>query len=155
GYEYDPEKAKELLAEAGYPDGFEMELWAMPVPRPYMPDGAKVAEVIQKNLADIGVTAEIVSYEWATYLEKASKGEADASLRGGTGGNEDADNFIYALLEGDNIGSNTYTYNDNAELHEIRIQTQPEVDEDTRNEVYATAREIAHGDAPWVPLAHS
>ncbi len=49
GYEYNPEKAKELLAEAGY-DGAEIELWAMPVPRPYMPDGVKVAEVIQKNL---------------------------------------------------------------------------------------------------------
>ncbi|MCM3089207.1 ABC transporter substrate-binding protein [Bhargavaea ginsengi] len=155
GYEYDPEKAKELLAEAGYPDGFEMELWAMPVPRPYMPDGAKVAEVIQKNLADIGVTAEIVSYEWATYLEKASKGEADAFLLGWTGDNGDADNFIYALLDGDNIGSNNYTYYDNAELHEILIQAQTEVDEDTRNELYAKAQEIIHEDAPWVPLAHS
>ncbi|SEJ68361.1 peptide/nickel transport system substrate-binding protein [Bhargavaea ginsengi] len=155
GYEYDPEKAKELLAEAGYPDGFEMELWAMPVPRPYMPDGAKVAEVIQKNLADIGVIAEIVSYEWATYLEKASKGEADAFLLGWTGDNGDADNFIYALLDGDNIGSNNYTYYDNAELHEILIQAQTEVDEDTRNELYAKAQEIIHDDAPWVPLAHS
>lgn len=49
-YEYDPEKAKELLAEAGLEDGFEMELWAMPVPRPYMPDGQKVAEAIQSDL---------------------------------------------------------------------------------------------------------
>lgn len=155
GYEYDPEKAKELLAEAGYPDGFEMELWAMPVPRPYMPDGAKVAEVIQKNLADIGVTAEIVSYEWATYLEKASKGEADAFLLGWTGDNGDADNFIYALLDGDNIGSNNYTYYDNDELHDILIEAQTEVDEDKRNELYAKAQEIIHEDAPWVPLAHS
>ena len=42
-------RRKSYLAKAGYPDGFEMELWAMPVPRPYMPDGAKVAEVIQKQ----------------------------------------------------------------------------------------------------------
>lgn len=155
GYEYDPEKAKELLAEAGYPDGFEMELWAMPVPRPYMPDGAKVAEVIQKNLADIGVTAEIVSYEWATYLEKASKGEADAFLLGWTGDNGDADNFIYALLDQDNIGSNNYTYYENGELHDILIEAQTEVDEDKRNALYAEAQEIIHEDAPWVPLAHS
>ncbi|SIT93197.1 ABC transporter substrate-binding protein [Edaphobacillus lindanitolerans] len=155
GYDFDPEKAKELLAEAGYPDGFEMDLWAMPVPRPYMPDGQKVAEVIQKNLADIGVKANIVSYEWATYLEKASKGEADAFLLGWTGDNGDADNFIYALLDRESIGSNNYTYYDNAELHDILIEAQTEVDEDKRNELYAKAQEIVHEDAPWVPLAHS
>ena len=69
GYTYDPEKAKALLAEAGY-DGKEIELWAMPVPRPYMPDGQKVAEAIQKNLEDVGIKSKIVSFEWATYLEK-------------------------------------------------------------------------------------
>lgn len=155
GYEYNPEKAKELLAEAGLADGFEMELWAMPVPRPYMPDGKKVAEAIQKNLEDVGIKAKIVSYEWATYLEKASKGEADAFLLGWTGDNGDADNFIYVLLDGDNIGSNNYTYYDNQDLHKILIEAQTEVDENKRNELYKQAQEIIHEDAPWVPLAHS
>ncbi|MBZ5202799.1 ABC transporter substrate-binding protein [Planomicrobium chinense] len=154
-YDYNPEKAKELLAEAGLPDGFEMELYAMPVPRPYMPDGQKVAEAIQKNLADVGVTANIVSFEWATYLEKAANGEADAFLLGWTGDNGDADNFLYVLLDQDNIGSNNYTYYENQELHDILIEAQTEVDEDKRNELYGKAQEIIHEDAPWVPLAHS
>ena len=106
-YPHDPEKAKALLAEAGY-DGKEIELWAMPVPRPYMPDGAKVAEVIQKNLEDVGIPSKIVTFEWATYLEKAKNGEADAFMLGWTGDNGDADNFIYTLLDKDNIGSNNY-----------------------------------------------
>ena len=151
GYEYNPEKAKELLAKAGYPDGFEMELWAMPVPRPYMPDGAKVAEVIQSNLADIGVKAKIVSYEWPTYLDKASKGEADAFMLGWTGDNGDADNFLYVLLDEDNIGSNNYTYFKNAEMHDLFIEAQTEVDEDKRIELYKKAQEIIHEEAPWVP----
>nr|WP_243370936.1 ABC transporter substrate-binding protein [Tetzosporium hominis] len=155
GYDYNPEKAKELLAEAGLADGFEMELWAMPVPRPYMPDGMKVAEVMQKNLADVGITAEIVSFEWATYLEKARNGEADAFMLGWTGDNGDADNFLYVLLDGDNIGSNNYTYYDNEDLHELLIAAQSEVDEAKRNELYMQAQEIIHEDAPWVPLAHS
>lgn len=155
GYEYDPEKAKELLAEAGLEDGFTMELWAMPVPRPYMPDGQKVAEAIQSNLADVGITAEIVSFEWATYLEKAAAGEADAFLLGWTGDNGDADNFLYVLLDQDNIGSNNYTYYENQELHDLLIEAQTEVDEDARNELYMQAQEIIHEDAPWVPLAHS
>lgn len=155
GYEYDPEKAKQLLAEAGFADGFEMELWAMPVPRPYMPDGAKVAEAIQKNLADVGITANIVSYEWATYLEKAENGEADAFLLGWTGDNGDADNFIYVLLDEDNIGSNNYSYYSNDETHKLLIEAQTEVDEEKRNELYKQAQEIIFEDAPWVPLAHS
>ena len=155
GYEYDPEKAKELLAEAGLEDGFEMELYAMPVPRPYMPDGQKVAEAIQSNLADVGITANIVSFEWATYLEKAANGEADAFLLGWTGDNGDADNFLYVLLDQDNIGSNNYTYYENQELHDIFIEAQTEVDETARNEMYMEAQEIIHEDAPWVPLAHS
>lgn len=155
GYDYDPEKAKALLEEAGYGDGFEMELWAMPVPRPYMPDGEKVAEVIQKNLADIGVTAKIVSHEWATYLDLASKGDADAFMLGWTGDNGDADNFIYALLDEDNIGSNNYTYFKNDAMHDLLIEAQTEVDEDKRIELYKQAQEIIHDEAPWVPLAHS
>jgi peptide/nickel transport system substrate-binding protein len=155
GYEFDPEKAKELLAEAGLEDGFEMELWAMPVPRPYMPDGQKVAEAIQSNLADVGIKAEIVSYEWATYLEKAKNGEADAFLLGWTGDNGDADNFLYVLLDEDNIGSNNYSYYSNDKVHDLLIEAQTEVDEEKRKELYKEAQAIIHEDAPWVPLAHS
>ncbi|WP_338653578.1 ABC transporter substrate-binding protein [Sporosarcina psychrophila] len=155
GYEYNPEKAKELLKSVGLEDGFEMDLWAMPVPRPYMPDGKKVAEVIQKNLADIGITAKIVSHEWATYLDLAEKGDADAFMLGWTGDNGDADNFLYALLDEDNIGSNNYTYYKNAKLHDLLIAAQTEIDEEKRNELYKEAQVIIHDDAPWVPLAHS
>ncbi|MEC1179625.1 ABC transporter substrate-binding protein [Metasolibacillus meyeri] len=154
GYPYDPEKAKALLAEAGY-DGTPIELWAMPVPRPYMPDGAKVAEVIQKNLEDIGMPAKIVTYEWATYLDKAKNGEADAFMLGWTGDNGDADNFIYTLLDEDNIGSNNYSYFQNAEMHKLLIQAQSETDENVRIDLYKQAQEIIHEEAPWVPLAHS
>ncbi len=153
-YPYDPEKAKELLAEAGY-DGKEIELWAMPVARPYMPDAAKVAEVIKKNLEDVGIPAKIVTFEWATYLEKAKNGEADAFMLGWTGDNGDADNFIYTLLDKDNIGSNNYSYYSNDEVHDLLIEAQSETDESKRIELYKQAQVIIHEDAPWVPLAHS
>jgi peptide/nickel transport system substrate-binding protein len=155
GYEYDLDKAKALLEEAGYANGFEMELWAMPVARPYMPDGKKVAEVLQASFAQIGVDAEIVSYEWATYLEKARNGEADSFLLGWTGDNGDADNFLYVLLDKDNIGSNNYSYYSNDELHDILIEAQSTADQATRNELYKEAQEIIHEDAPWIPLVHT
>ena len=153
-YPFDPEKAKALLAEAGY-DGKEIELWAMPVARPYMPDAAKVAEVIKKNLEDVGIPSKIVTFEWATYLEKAKNGEADAFMLGWTGDNGDADNFIYTLLDKDNIGSNNYAYYSNDEVHDLLIAAQSETDEAKRNDLYKKAQEIIHEEAPWVPLAHS
>jgi peptide/nickel transport system substrate-binding protein len=154
-YEYNPEKAKELLKEAGYPDGFEMELWAMPVPRPYMPDGQKVAEALQANFEAIGVKAKIVTYEWGTYLEKARNGEADTFLLGWTGDNGDADNFLYVLLDQDSIGSNNYTYYKNQEVHDLLIEAQSSPDQAKREELYKKAQEIIKEDAPWIPLVHS
>jgi peptide/nickel transport system substrate-binding protein len=154
-YPYDLEKAKALLAEAGYADGFTMDLWAMPVARPYMPEAMKVAEVIQASLAEIGVTANIQSVDWATYLDQAKNGEYDAFMLGWTGDNGDADNFLYTLLDKDSIGSNNSAMYSSDELHEILIQAQTEVNEDARNELYKKAQEIIHEDAPWVPLVHS
>lgn len=153
-YKYDPEKAKKLLAESDY-KGETIELWAMPVPRPYMPDGQKIAEAIQKNLEDVGMKSKIVNYEWGTYLDKASKGEADAFLLGWTGDNGDADNFLYTLLDEDNIGSNNYTYFKNAETHKLLKEAQKEVDEEKRAKLYEKAQEIIHEEAPWVAIAYS
>lgn len=154
-YPYDPEKAKELLAEAGFPDGFEMELYAMPVSRPYMPDGAKVAEYLQSNFADIGVKAEIVTFEWATYIEKALNGEADTFLLGWTGMNGDADNFIHNLWHGDNIGSTNSTQYNNPELNTILDKARTITDQQERNELYEQAQIIMHDDPPVIPLVHT
>lgn len=155
GYAYDPEKAKELLEEAGLGDGFDMELWAMPVARPYMPDSNKVAEYVQSNLADIGVNAEIVSYEWATYQEKAVEGEADAFFLGWTGTNGDAHDFIYTLFHEDSIGSLNSTQFANDELNDVLDEARTTIDQEKRNELYQRAQEIMHEEAPIIPLVHT
>ncbi|MBM7650265.1 peptide/nickel transport system substrate-binding protein [Bacillus ectoiniformans] len=154
-YEFDLEKAKKLLAEAGYKDGFSVDLWAMPVPRPYMPNGQKVAEALQADFEKIGVKANIVTMEWATYLEKVQAGESSLFMLGWTGDNGDADNFLYALLDKDSIGSNNYSRYASEEVHKLLLEAQAETDEAKRAELYKQAQEIIHADAPWVPLAHS
>jgi dipeptide transport system substrate-binding protein len=82
---YDPEAAKKLLAEAGHPGGgLKLDLWAIPVVRAYMPNGKRAAEMIQADWAKIGVTANIVTYEWGEYLKRARAGEGDVVMLGGT-----------------------------------------------------------------------
>lgn len=154
-YKYDPAKAKKLLKEAGYPNGFKMELWAMPVPRPYMPDGKKIATAIQADLKKVGIDAKIVTYDWATYLDKTSKGEADAFLLGWTSDNGDADNILYTLLSTNAIGSNNYTQYSNKSLDKILMKARKTTNEQKRNQLYKQAQKIINQNPPWVPIVHS
>jgi len=156
-YEYNPIKAKALLKEAGFEKGFTTTVWAMPVPRPYMPDGRKVAEAIQADLSAVGITVKIVSYDWATYLQKTKYGEHDMALLGWTGDIGDPDNFLYVLLDKDNAvkpGQNISFYRSDA-LHELLTAAQVESDIKKRTELYEKAQVIIHNDAPMVPIAHS
>ena len=91
---YDPAAAKKLLAEAGYPNGFTTDLWAMPVQRPYNPNARRIAELMQADLAKVGVTAEIKSFEWGEYRKRMQNGEHQMGMLGWTGDNGDPDNFL-------------------------------------------------------------
>src|SRR5690606_2043830 len=79
---YDPELARRLLEEAGFADGFESTLWAMPVVRAYMPNARRAAELIQADFAEVGVDVEIVSYDWGEYLERTKAGEHEMAILG-------------------------------------------------------------------------
>ncbi|MFM9276463.1 ABC transporter substrate-binding protein [Paenibacillus jiagnxiensis] len=157
-YEYDVEKAKSLLAEAGYPNGLpeEVTFYAMPVSRPYMPDGKKVAEAIQADFEKIGVKVNIQSPEWATYLDDLKAGEKDdIYMLGWTGDNGDPDNFIYTLLDKDTIPGNNRSFYVNEELHKVLVEAQQETDQDKRAALYEKSQEIIKKDAPWIPLVHT
>ncbi|PUW00561.1 ABC transporter substrate-binding protein, partial [Cronobacter sakazakii] len=98
---YDVDKAKALMKEAGQDKGFTVELWAMPVQRPYNPNARRMAEMIQADWAKIGVQAKIVTYEWGEYLKRAKAGEHQAVMMGWTGDNGDPDNFFATLFSCD------------------------------------------------------
>lgn len=157
-YEYDPEKARELLKEAGYGGGFSTTLWAMPVPRPYMPEPEKIARAIASNLAAVGIQAEIVTHEWGTYLHKVSNGEHDMCLLGWIGDNGDPDNFLYVLLDKDNAvkpHAENVAFFKHERLHDIFIEAQQISDQKRRAKLYREAQKIIHLAAPWVPLVHA
>ena len=156
-YPHDPEAARALLAEAGLADGFETTLWAMPNPRPYMPSPEKVAESLIADLAAVGITAKMVSYDWSTYLEKTESGEHDMALLGWSGDNGDPDNFMYILLskEATEPPANNIAFWRNDEYSDLVAQAKTETDRQRRIELYQSAQAIFHDQAPWVPLAHS
>ena len=154
-YAYDVEKAKALLAEAGYADGFEFDLWTMPVARPYMPDPQKAAEALQADFAKIGLKANIVTMEWATYLEETKKGKQDVFMLGWSGTNGDPDYFVYNLLSKYSIPGGNRTFYANDELSELLVEAQTIIDQEERDKAYKKALEIIHTDAPWIPLVHS
>ncbi|MNS06517.1 Heme-binding protein A precursor [compost metagenome] len=157
-YAYDPAEAKRLLTEAGYPQGFEMELWALPVVRPYMPQGQRVAEAIQSDLAKIGVKVKITTYEWGTYLDKLGKGDHHAALIGWIGDNGDPDNFLFNLLDASNArkgGSTNYAFYRGQEAHRLLLKARRVSDPAERTRLYEEAQVAIHRDAPWVPLFHA
>ncbi|WP_290590415.1 ABC transporter substrate-binding protein [Alicyclobacillus sp.] len=156
-YPVDIAKAKQLLAEAGYPNGFQTELWAMPVARPYMPDPQKIAAAIQDDLKKIGIQAKIVTYDWATYLKKTANGEHTMCLLGWSGDNGDPDDFLYVLLDSDNAKppAQNVAFYVNPQVHQLLTQAQKETDQQKRAQLYKQAEQIIFKDAPWVPLDHS
>ena len=175
---YDPELARQLLAEAGYPDGFETTLWALPVPRPYIPDGMALAVALQSDLQNVGINANIVTYDWATYLEKTANGEHDIAMLGWIADVADPDNFFYTLLSIPSAEKPAYniSFYRNEALQKIldraRMSTDQDIqafealdidkgggsaitDREVRIRLYQQAQAIFHTDAPWVPLAHA
>ena len=149
--------AKKLLAEAGFPEGFETDLWAMPVQRPYNPDARRIAELMQSDLAKIGVKARVVSFEWGEYRKRAQAGEHAMALLGWTGDNGDPDNFFVPLagcaaarIGGGNIAK---WCNQDFEALVNKAVTLP--DQAERAKLYEQAQVIMREEAPFFLIAHS
>lgn len=154
-YQYDPVKAKKLLAEAGYPDGFSTNIWAMPVQRPYNPNARRMAEIMQEDWSKVGVKAEIVSYEWGEYLNRSKKGEHDTVLLGWTGDNGDPDNFLYVLLGCDGVGGSNRAQWCDEEFNNLLLDAKRTSDKAERTKLYEESQVVFKREAPWITVAHS
>ena len=154
---FDPAAAKKALAAAGYPNGFTTDLWAMPVQRPYNPNAKRIAELMQADLAKIGVKAEIKSFEWGEYRKRMQNGEHQMGMLGWTGDNGDPDNFLNTLLGCDSAktnGSNVakFCYQPFEELvQKAKIVSNPA----ERTKLYEKAQVIFKEQAPWFTIAHA
>ncbi|GAE26742.1 dipeptide-binding ABC transporter [Halalkalibacter wakoensis JCM 9140] len=158
-YEYNPEKAIELLEEAGYPDGFELTYW-VPESGSGMQQPQAMAAAIQSDLSKVGIDVTIQTLEWGTYLDKVfvpvEENDMDMHQMSWIGDNGDPDNFLYALLGGEQwptAGFNS-SYYENAEVDELLKEARITKDKGERTEMYEKAQELIMEDAPWVIIDH-
>lgn len=155
-YPYDPAKAKALLAQAGYPNGTEIELWYLPVTRPYNPDGKRMAELIQADWDKVGVKTKLITYEWGEYRKRSKTGEQPAIMFGWSGDNGDPDNFFVPLLGCSAVaGGGNLSRWCNKEFEELVTKAATTTKQADRAALYEKAQVIAHEEAPWLTIAHS
>ncbi len=155
-YPYDQAKAKELLAKAGYPNGVDVELWYLPVSRPYNPDGKRMAELIQADWAKIGVKAKLTTYEWTEYKKRSKTGEHHSMMYGWSGDNGDPDNFFEPILGCEAVkgGGNVARWC-NKEYDDLIQKAKLTPKQAERAKLYEKAQEIIREEAPLLLLAHS
>lgn len=145
-YEYNPEKAKELLAEAGYADGFTFSCYVAGDPR------ARAATSIQANLAEIGVTMNIEQMEASTFYERTGNGEHDACMAGWVA-NAEPDNTYRPLFTSEKAGAGgNRAWYMNPEVDALVDDAAANSDPAAVQKDYETVLQIISDDAIWVPL---
>jgi dipeptide transport system substrate-binding protein len=155
-YAYDPAKARQLLAQAGYASGFEVDLWYLPVTRPYNPDGKRMAELIQADWEKVGVRAKLVTYEWAEYRKRSKSGEQTVMMFGWSGDNGDPDNFFVPLLGCEAVkGGGNVSRWCNKPFEDLIIKAAQTPRQADRAKLYEAAQVIVKEEAPWITIAHS
>ncbi|HET9977387.1 MAG TPA: ABC transporter substrate-binding protein [Burkholderiaceae bacterium] len=151
--EYNPERAKKLLADAGFAGGVTLDLWALPVTRPTNPNGMLMAQMIQQDWARIGVKATIRTYEWGEYLKRANNGEHHVYMSGWSGDTGEADDFLAPNLTC--AASRDGIKFCNAEFDRLVETARATVDVDKRLAMVREAQAIFKRERPWITMAHS
>ena len=151
--EFNPDRAKQLLAAAGFPNGFEIDLWALPISRPTNPNGQLMAQMIQADWAKVGVKARILTYEWGEYLKRANNGEHHIYMSGWSSDVASADEFLSPNLScASSRGGIKFC---NKEFDALLDRARAEVDDAKRAGLFEQAQVIFKRERPWITMAHS
>lgn len=147
---YDPEAAKALLAEAGYADGFDMEIAADSSASDTM---TMALEIVSDQLAEVGIRAEIKNYDESTWLETRKSGDLGSFMSTWSADYNDPDNFIYTFFGNEEKTKiRSINYPDTEVMNRV-AKARTIVNEDERLAEYKALEEkIAHEDAAWVPM---
>ncbi|HEX7683824.1 MAG TPA: ABC transporter substrate-binding protein [Trinickia sp.] len=154
-YPYDVAKAKALLAQAGYPNGFSTTIWVRPQGSVLNPKPKAGAELLQADLAKIGVKAEVKIIEWGELIKEAKQGQHDMLFMGWAGDNGDPDNYLTPLFSCNGVksGINFARYCDQ-KLDKLIADGRATADQADRSKDYEAAQKIIHDQALWIPLGY-
>ncbi|MBR4879459.1 MAG: glutathione ABC transporter substrate-binding protein [Clostridia bacterium] len=145
-YPYDIERAKKLLVEAGYPNGFEIEIATSGDER------NRIAQLLQSDFAKIGVNVKISLLEWGAYLDYIGGTDHQMYIVGWSSGME-PDGSTTPLFHSDSVGpTGNRSWYQNADLDALIEQGKSTLDMDERIEIYKEIQRITMEDAVWIPL---
>jgi peptide/nickel transport system substrate-binding protein len=152
-YEFNPTEARRLLAEAGYPDGFETEIALRDVVRSYLPEPKVVAQDIQAQLKEnLNITAKIVVMESGAFLDAADSGQLKGlHLLGWNGDYPDPTNFLDYHF---GAGASKQFGPGFPDIHEVLRKAAQISDMNERIQLYAKANELLRLHVPMIPVAH-
>ncbi|MBX8564675.1 ABC transporter substrate-binding protein [Pseudomonas cichorii] len=155
GYPHNVAKAKELLAEAGLKNGFKTTIWTRPSSSLLNPNPSLGAQLLQSDLKQIGIDAEIKVIEWGELIRRAKAGEHDLLFMGWAGDNGDPDNFLTPQFSCAAVqsGTNFARYCDKA-LDKLISDGKSTSDQAQRSKLYQQAQAQIQQQALWLPLAH-
>ena len=146
-YSYDVAKAKQLLAKAGYPNGFSTTLYC-----PNDPDNLKIAGSVQNDLAQIGVKVNIQQTDWNTFLDTNEKGNVQPMfLLGWFQDFPDPSDFLNTLFNSNQQPANNSSMYTNKQVDQWLNQAQTDSNQQQRLALYKQATIQIMKDAPWVP----
>lgn len=151
GNTYDLDLALELLAEAGYEDGFEVDV----IVNSADPENINTVLYAQEALAELNIDLVISQVEWATFLDMAAQGSQEMFIMTWTNSAEESDNAFTAMFHSESIGSaaNRFRYN-NPDMDALIEAGRAETDEDARADIYIEAQELLLEDSPAVFIRH-
>ncbi|AEF24253.1 ABC transporter substrate-binding protein [Pseudomonas fulva] len=155
GYAHDPQKARELLKQAGLADGFSTTIWTRPSGSLLNPNPSLGAQLLQADLAEVGIKAQIRVIEWGELIRRAKAGEHDLLFMGWAGDNGDPDNFLTPQFSCASVesGLNFARFCD-AKLDKLIADGKAISDQAKRSALYKDAQAIIQQQALWLPLAH-
>ncbi|HEY9751524.1 MAG TPA: ABC transporter substrate-binding protein [Coleofasciculaceae cyanobacterium] len=153
-YPYDPAKARQLLSEAGYPNGFDLQLWYMPVSRPYFPTPKPISEAFAADLSKVGIRVALKTQDWAAYLADRRRPPGyQAFMLGWTGDYGDPDSFYYPHFgprSTDDLGNWK-----NERLFQLLNQGRASGNQAERATIYRQVDQILHQNVLRLPIVHS